>query len=294
MPAMSAVRSFQLRVESAMNSERRDARDWWRGRTAIITGASSGIGLATAQALLHRGCRVALIARSADRLAEVAAPWGEDALVLPADVRDRDALRQQIHAAIARWGRVDLLVHSAGVLCIQLSEEFDEAFRTTIETDLLGAVWATQAVVPTMRTARFGRIVYVGSVTSHVAPAGYASYAISKWGLRALTESLRCELRSSGIRVSLVSPYYVRTPMLDAELREGPLPAFDSRAVLEPEEAAAAILRAGMTGQREIILAPWTIRLGLLAGKVLPGIQERVLEHSSRPLVDKRSQKLSK
>lgn len=263
-----------------------DAR-WWEERTAIVTGASSGIGRAVAEAILGRGGKVALIARSADRLAEIAAPWSGTALVLPADVRDRAALQRQIQVAIEHWGRVDVLVHAAGVLAIQLVEELDDALAATLETNLLAAAWATQAVVPAMRRAHFGRIVYVGSVDGHVAPVGYAAYAMSKWGLRALVESLRAELRGRGILVSLVAPYYVKTPMLDGELAVGPLPGYDPRDVLEPAEVAAAILRVVASGDRELVLAPWTLRVGLVLGALLPGVKELVLARLGRPLVQR-------
>jgi NAD(P)-dependent dehydrogenase (short-subunit alcohol dehydrogenase family) len=263
--------------------------EWWGQRVAIVTGASSGIGRATTLALLQQGCRVAMIARSADRLADLAESRAERALVLVADVRDREVLQQQILTAIQHWGRVDLLVYSAGVLTIGICDEFDDSLRAMIETNTLGAAWATRAVVPTMRRQRFGRIVYVGSVSGYIAPVGYAGYSMSKWGLQALAQSVRCELRPSNVRVSVVSPYYVRTPMLEDELTAGPLPGFNPKAILEPEMVAQAILRAARTGQREVILAPWTVRAGLVLGRFLPAIQDAVMSRLGRALVEHRS-----
>lgn len=271
----------------------RDGR-WWAGRVAIVIGASSGIGQATAEALLERGVRVALLARSAERLAALAAPWGEAALVLPADVRDRPTLQRQIQQAIDHWGRIDLLVYSAGVNRVQLVDELDDELRVIVETNLLGAAWATTVVVPAMRQAGFGRIVYVASVAGHVAPVGYAGYAASKWGLRALAQSLRAELGPQGIRVSLVSPTYVRTPLLDAEEEAGPLPGTAVGTVLTPAEVAQAILGVARTGEREIVLAPWALRLGLFLGQLLPGLQERVLTREGRRLIASRQVRLAR
>lgn len=262
---------------------------YWQDRVAVVTGAGSGIGRATTEALLGAGARVALVGRRAEPLAEVAAPWGERARVLAVDVRDRPAVQAAIRTEIERLNRIDLLVHSAGICPIQLVEEIDDRIRETIETNTLGAVWATQAVLPAMRRARSGRIVYVASVDGHVAPAGYAGYAASKWALRALAESLRSELRGSGVRVSVVSPYYVRTPMLDREEQVGALPGYEPGAVLSPDAVARAILRAAETGSREVILAPRALRLGLFLGKLLPGIQDLVLARQARGLVRSRS-----
>lgn len=267
---------------------------WWAGRAAIVVGASSGIGQATAEALLAKGCRVALLARSAERLAALAAPWGERALALAADVRDRPRLQRQIQEAIDHWRRVDLLVYSAGINQVRLAEELGDELRLLVETNTLGAAWATAAVIPTMRQVGFGRIVYVASVAGYVAPVGYAGYALSKWGLRALAQSLRAELGPQGIQVSLVSPTYVRTPLLAAEEEAGPLPGAALSPVLEPAEVAAAILRVARTGEREMILAPWTLRFALWLGQLLPGLQERVLAREGQRLIATRQARLAR
>ncbi len=257
----------------------------WMERVALVTGASAGIGRVTAELLLREGGRVGLIARSAERLAEVAALAPANALVLPADVRDREELGRRVDEALARWGRVDLLVASAGMMTIQLGHELDEAARATLETNALGAAWAARAVLPAMRRQRFGRIVFVGSVDGQIAPVGHAAYAMSKWALRALAQSLRAELRGTGVTVSLVSPYYVRTAMLDAELGVGYTPGYTPRAALAAETVAAAILRAARSGEREIVLAPLTLRLGLALGRLLPALQEWALARAARPLL---------
>src|SRR5579875_1162224 len=261
---------------------------WWAGRVAVVVGASSGIGLATAHALHARGARVVLMARSAERLAGIAASWGEGALAVPVDVRDRAEVERQIAAVAAECGRIDILVYCAGILYLLLADELDERLRDMVETNLLGAAWVTRAVLPWMRAARFGRIVYVGSVAGHIATVGHAGYAMTKWGLRALAQALRAELDGSGIRVSLVSPYYVRTPMLDGELAAGPLPGYAPSADLEAPQVAEAVLRAARSGARELILAPWPVRLGLLLGQLLPGLRDRVIARMGRPLIEHR------
>jgi NADP-dependent 3-hydroxy acid dehydrogenase YdfG len=261
---------------------------YWQDQVAVVTGASSGIGRAVAGLLLNDGARVGLIGRSVERLTQAAEPGPGRALILPVDVRDRQAIRDAINRVVDQWSRIDLLAYCAGQSTFALAEDVGEHAREILETNLLGALWATQAVLPTMRQAARGRIVFVGSINAHVAPAGFAAYAMSKWGLSALAQSLRAEIRGSGIHVSLVSPGYVRTPLLDAELAGGPLPAYDPRTVLAPDDVARAILVAATTNRREIILAPWWLKLGLLLGKLLPELQEIVLARAARPMLETR------
>lgn len=255
----------------------------WKERVAIVTGASSGIGLAVARTLLQNEARVGLIGRSVARLEAVARDCPERALVLPVDVRDPSALRVAIDQAADRWARVDLLVHCAGRTSYDLIEDVSERSRDVLDTNLLGALWAVQAVLPAMRRQRSGQIVFVGSLNGHVAPVGFAVYAMSKWGLRALAQSLRAELSGTGIGVSLVSPGYVQTPMLETELGLGPLPGYRPHAVLSPNAVAGAILRAAETNRREIVLASRWVKLGLLLGQLLPDVQNEVLARLARP-----------
>jgi NAD(P)-dependent dehydrogenase (short-subunit alcohol dehydrogenase family) len=255
----------------------------WKDRVAIVTGASSGIGLAVSRALLQEEAYVGLIGRSIARLDEAARHCPERALALPVDVRDRLALRSAIDQAIGQWQRIDLLVHCAGLTSYAPVEDFGEESHDVLDTALLGALWATQAVLPSMRRQRSGHIVFVASINAHVAPVGFAVYAMSKWGLRALAQSLRAELHGTGVGVSLVSPGYVQTPMLETELSLGPLPGYDPRSVLAPEQVAQAVLQAAETRRREIILAPPSVKLGLFLGQLFPEVQHVVLSRLARP-----------
>ncbi|HEX5416182.1 MAG TPA: SDR family oxidoreductase [Chloroflexota bacterium] len=257
----------------------------WANRVAIVSGASSGIGQATARRLLSEGARVALVARRLEPLESVASIAPDRSLVLLADVSQRDAVRRLVDQVLDRWQRVDVLVHSAGLLTLGPLELSEDRAVEILGANLLGAIWFAQSVLPPMRQNAFGRIVFVGSVDSYVAPAGYSLYAASKWGLRALAQSLRAELHASGIYVSLVSPYYVQTAMLDAERQHGPLPGFRQRDVLAAETIADAILRAADDKQKELVLAPWSIKLGLWLGQLLPGLQDVVLAREGRHLL---------
>jgi len=219
------------------------------GRSALVTGASRGIGLATARALAAAGARVALVARSAERLAalarELREAHGVDAVALPCDVRDVAAAARAAADAAARLGAVDVLVNNAGVFSLAPVEGTDPAeFARTLEANLVAPFAFARAVLPAMRARGAGHLVTVGSVADRAAFPENGAYAASKFGLRGLHEVLRAELRGSGVRATLVSPGPVDTEMwdpVDPDARAG----FTPRAMmLRPEHVADAILYA--------------------------------------------------
>jgi NADP-dependent 3-hydroxy acid dehydrogenase YdfG len=219
------------------------------GRAALVSGASRGIGLATARALAAAGARVALVARSAGALADVArelrAAHGTDAVALPCDVRDPAAAGRAAAEAAERLGGIDVLVNNAGVFPLAPVEETDPAdFAAALDANLVAPLAFVRALLPGMRARGAGHVVTVGSVADRVAFPGNAAYAASKFGARGLHEVLRAELRGTGVRATLVSPGPVDTPLwdpIDPDTREG----FTPRAMmLRAEDVADAILYA--------------------------------------------------
>lgn len=216
------------------------------GKTAVITGASRGIGLATSRALAGAGFRVAMLARSADALVAEAKAIGERATAVVCDVIDD----RSVHAAIGRVTDVfgeapDLLVNNAGFFTLATVDAMSVAdFRSAVEVNLVAPFRFVRAFLPAMCERASGHIVSIGSVADRVAFPENAGYAASKFGARALHEVLRAELKGTGVRATLISPAAVDTALWDGinpDERHGFTPR---RAMLHAEAVAAAVMFA--------------------------------------------------
>jgi NADP-dependent 3-hydroxy acid dehydrogenase YdfG len=184
-------------------------------RVAVITGASSGIGEATARALAADGHRVAPLARRAERIRAVADELGNGAIAIQADVTDRDSIIAAAQRVQHELGGADILVNNAGVmLTAPFSSDQREEHRRMIETNLLGAMTVTEVFLDQLRANGGGDVVNVSSVAGRVAPAGFAAYAATKWGLNGWSEALRVELQPD-IRVILIEPGAIATELSD-------------------------------------------------------------------------------
>jgi 3-oxoacyl-[acyl-carrier protein] reductase len=201
-----------------------------QGKTALVTGASQGIGRACAVALAQAGARLALAARNEGKLNDVAAEIagaGGAAAVFTLDIGNEESIRSCAKAAIAHFGSVDILVNNAGITRDGLSLRMKRAdWDDVLGTNLTGSFLMTQAVLSPMLKARWGRIINVSSVVGETGQAGQANYAASKAGLIGLTKSLARELASRNITVNAVAPGYIETAMtavLDEKQRNGML-----------------------------------------------------------------------
>ena len=186
-------------------------------RFALVTGASQGIGRATAITLAAQGIHVALAARTLDKLQAVAdeiQATGGTAHPFPLDIADESSIKSCASAALAHFGRIDILVNNAGItrdtLALRMKRpDWDEVLLT----NLTGAFLLTQAVMSQMVKARWGRIINITSVVGEMGQAGQSNYAASKAGLIGLTKSLARELGSRNITVNAVAPGYIETAM---------------------------------------------------------------------------------
>ena len=187
------------------------------GRTALVTGASQGIGRACAIELAKAGARVALAARNEQKLAEVAAEIaaaGGTAHAFAIDIGSEDSIKAGAKAALAHFGSIEILVNNAGITKDGLMLRMKRAdWDAVLSTNLTGTFLLTQAVVSSMLKARWGRIINISSVVGETGQAGQANYAASKAGLIGLTKSLARELASRGITANAVAPGYIETAM---------------------------------------------------------------------------------
>lgn len=237
-------------------------------RVALVTGASSGIGEATALALARRAIRVAAAARRADlldHLVERITREGGEALALPMDVTDEHEARAAVLQIQRRWGRLDMLVNSAGLMLLgPIAGAETEDWRRMISTNLLGLLYATHAVLPLMKAQNGGHIVNISSVAGRVARAGSGVYNATKWGVGAFSEALRQECVPDHIRVTVIAPGVVETDLAshitNPAARETAVRRIHEITPLQSEDVANAIVYAvtqpAHVNVNEILLRP--------------------------------------
>jgi NADP-dependent 3-hydroxy acid dehydrogenase YdfG len=187
-----------------------------RARVAVVTGASSGIGEATARALAADGYKVALLARRLDRINALADELGDGAIAIAADVTDRDSIVAAAERVQEELGGADVLVNNAGVMLLgPFTTDQRDDYRQMIEVNLLGAVTATEVFLDQLKSGasdRGGDIINISSVAGRTARAGNGVYAATKWGMNGWSESLRQELLPD-VRVTLIEPGVVATEL---------------------------------------------------------------------------------
>ncbi|MBA3703386.1 MAG: SDR family oxidoreductase [Rubrobacteraceae bacterium] len=217
------------------------------GKTAVVTGASSGIGEATARLLVREKCNVVLAARREDRLNSLAAELGEGALPVPTDVTDPAACEDLISRAVGGFGSVDILVANAGLgLYGSIAQGEPEDWRRMFEVNVLGVLYTTRAAVRHMLDRGSGDVIFVSSLAGRRVPrADGTVYAATKHALTAVAEGLRMDVHTKGIRVIRVEPGLVRT-----EFPESSYPnareyyAQREYSPLEAEDVAEAVIYA--------------------------------------------------
>jgi NAD(P)-dependent dehydrogenase (short-subunit alcohol dehydrogenase family) len=214
------------------------------GRTVVVTGASRGIGLATARVLSDAGARTFCVARPSTRLDDAVASLGYGAVAVPCDLQlDTDVDRAVDTIVAACHGAPDVLVQAAGVFPLAPFEKTPASeFESALRVNLLGPYRFAQPLAMRMRERGSGHLVTIGSIADRKTFAENVAYSASKFGARAVHEVMREELRGSGVRVTLVSPAPVDTAIWDA-IDPDHRPGFTPRAMmLRPEAVADAVL----------------------------------------------------
>jgi NADP-dependent 3-hydroxy acid dehydrogenase YdfG len=236
------------------------------GKVAIVTGASSGIGESTAEALAAEGARVVLAARRAERLEALADRIDEDggeALVVPTDVTEEDDIDALVEETTDEYGQIDILVNNAGVMLLEPLERADRSnLRQMVEVNLLGLMNLTHAVLPVMQSQDSGHIVNVSSVAGREASANSSGYNATKFGVNAFTDAVRQEVSAEGIRSTIIEPGAVETELATHIPDEQVIEQFAEMdiPVLDPDDIARSVVYATSQPQRvdvnEILIRP--------------------------------------
>ncbi|MGC6485292.1 MAG: 3-oxoacyl-[acyl-carrier-protein] reductase [Candidatus Puniceispirillales bacterium] len=216
------------------------------GRTALITGASGGIGAAIAKALHSQGAHVILTGTRQEALDAVAADLGDRCTVLTCNLGDADAVAGLINAATEKAGAaIDILVNNAGITRDGLMMRMkDEDWDAVMDVNLKAAMVLSRGVMRSMMKARWGRIIQISSIVGYTGNPGQANYAASKAGLTGFTKALAAEVASRGITANVIAPGFIRTPMTDVltdEQKAGLLGNVPADRLGEVEEIAAAV-----------------------------------------------------
>jgi NADP-dependent 3-hydroxy acid dehydrogenase YdfG len=220
------------------------------GKVAAITGASSGIGEATAVAFAEAGARVSLGARRKDRLDALVEQIGDNALAIETDIGDEEQARAFVQRTKDELGGLDILVNNAGVMLLGplLAQQGDD-WRTMVNVNILGLVYCSNAALALMAEQQSGHIVNVSSVAGRIASAGAAVYNFTKWGVTGFSEALRQEAAHVNVRVTCVEPGFVDTELQGHNKNPVVVEAIDKMReqvgkVLEARDIANAMLYA--------------------------------------------------
>lgn len=234
------------------------------GKIVLVTGASSGIGEATALALSAAGANLAAGARRADRLATLADKAPGEVLPLNLDVTDQQSVQAAVAATVEHFGGLDVLVNNAGVMLSGPIAGADTTEWTRmVETNLLGSMYAVHAALPHLLKSK-GTVLQVSSTSGRIASAGGAVYAATKFGVNAFSEALRQEVTAQGVRVVIVEPGFVSTELADhisdPATRAAAQQMAASMRTLQPEDIANAVVYALTQPQHvavnEILIRP--------------------------------------
>jgi len=249
----------------------------YQNKTALITGASSGMGRLLALRFARAGARVVLVARRESELTALAheiEQGGGTALVLPCDVGDRAQVFAAAEKALAATGAVDILVNNAGYGHHRRFLDWDlDDMERMMRVNYLGTLYWTKALLPQMVARRTGWLVFVASVAGRLGVPEESAYAASKFAQVGLAEALSVELEDAGVHVLTVCPGAINTPFFDAEALER-MPPVSKRMMIQPEVVIDAIMAALARGKHEITV-PRFIAMGYLVRLLAPEFMRR-------------------
>jgi uncharacterized protein len=265
----------------------------FRGKTAVITGASSGIGRLLALRFAREGARVALVARRQAKLRQLAGEieqGGGQVLVLPCDVAERTQVFACAEQATRVLGNIDILVNNAGYGHHRRFLEWDlDDMERMLRVNFLGALYWTKALLPQMVERRTGWLVFMASVAGKLGVPEESAYSASKFAMVGLAESLSIELEDAGVHVLTVCPGTIDTAFFDAEAIER-MPPVSKRTMIPPERVVDAVIRALARGKHEITV-PRMIAAGYVVRTLAPGFMRRNTKRATIDAVAKRARR---
>ena len=228
-------------------------------KIVLITGASAGIGHATAVAFAREGATVVLAARSEDRLQQVSdeiEQYGRPALVLPVDVADRDGVFTMMARIMDSFGRIDILVNNAGIGLVSPVVDMAPAdLQRVIDVNLFGMIWCTQAALPHMIQQKTGQIINVSSIVGKRALPYMSAYCASKFAMQAFSESLRVEATPHNISVTVICPPRVQTEFDTTPMMQHQISQRVNLRGITSESVASVIIRAARRRRSEVIIS---------------------------------------
>jgi ribitol 2-dehydrogenase len=214
-----------------------------QGKVIIITGASSGIGAATARAMAPLGCKLVLAARTLERLQAIAAELGESAIAVQADVTDAGDVKRMVDAAVARFGRVDVMFANAGIYIPGVAAEGDpDAWAGLIDTNVTGVMRCMHAVLPHMLAQRSGDILVTSSISGHIDIPWEPVYSASKHAVQSFVHTLRRQVAASNIRVGSIAPGRVANELWGADMVAQIEEQVNAHRSLRSEDVAHAVI----------------------------------------------------
>ncbi|HUA34928.1 MAG TPA: SDR family oxidoreductase [Candidatus Binataceae bacterium] len=272
-------------------SEAKDARNpsrgYFRDKSVVVTGASSGIGYDVALAFGSQGANVAVLARRRLQLEELAQKInaaGGKALALDCDVTDRARVFWSIDQAREAFGKVDILINSAGLLITGAVEEMPLAdLQRMMDVNVYGALNAMHAVLPLMRKQKTGNIVNISSLAGRRGVSPIGGYSATKFALVGMTEALRVELFGTGVRVSLVMPGVIDTPMGRGALRHESIKGLPAMMAMPARWVTWAVLAAAAFGLTEVDVPPGAAVAEKLAS-LFPGVTDAFISVGTKIL----------
>ncbi len=256
------------------------------GKTVLVTGASRGIGLATARRFAALGAQVGFVASNAQLLAEAAADVSGSHHVVAADLTDPAECSRAVAEVTAALGPIDVLVSCAGVMPRGFIEDVTPAdFEQSYRLYVGAAIWLIQGVVVGMRERGYGRIVLVSSELGLIGAPSYTSYCTSKWAMVGLGEVLAHELAGSGVRAAVVCPGDVRTDQLNEEHEWGPTGGVAPEKAMAPDYAARAIVRAADSHAPVVVIDRPHMRAAFFILRRVPRLRIRLVSGAYKELL---------